>query len=1199
MHRSLRSWLIASCLLLVVPGFSPLSRAQTAAPGIREQIVESSRFVLRGNTLPAGRLGQEEGPADRTARANRMRLVLRRSPDQEAALRAFLDSLQDPHSPNFRKFLTPKEFGSRFGVSESDLSKITGWLRGHGFEVAGVDKGRTAVEFSGTIGQLQEAFQVPIRTYIAHGVRHWANAADPSIPAALSPVVAGIANLNDIKPRPLAVKGPRGAWSESAHRIVPQLTASISNQSYLFVTPGDAATIYDTPSSMNRALAASQTQYDGTGVTIGVVGDVYPDSVGVQNYRSLFGLPANHWTLVQDGDAGNFDQSADQTEAMLDSEVSGAIAPGANVIFYAAGDTLFQSGVMLAIFRAIDDNNVNILSVSFGACEADFGPAGNLEIVQALEQAATQGIAVTVSSGDAGSAGCDDFDTEQAAQYGLAVNGLASTPYSVAVGGTDFDALSTGFSSYVSSTNSSNYTSALKYIPENTWNDSTSTNGVLASNTPEVNGNGQTNIVAGSGGASSLGAVNSSGGSVPYAKPQWQQNFSASNKDSARDLPDVSLFSGNGLYRALWGVCEPADCTGGAQWTITGVGGTSASAPAFAGMLALVNQKIGASSRLGQPDWVLYGLAQSVPAVFHQVTNGNSSVYCQSGSPNCDANNFLSGFNAGSGYNFATGLGSVDASSLVNNWTNSTLASTTTTLTLAQTSFVHGTPVNITAAVSPSASTESVAIVNNSASQPSGASSNAGTALSLTNGTATGTFDEFPGGKYNIYANYGGDGSHAGSTSQPVAVSVSPENSVLNLLVYAINSQRQAINASGQTLPLGTFISANVQPVGVSQASSQNPVTNATGSVAVYDSYNGGQQQGGEIVLDSTGNAEWNDQTFQAGTHAITAYYNGDWSYNSSTSPTVDFTISPATTSVSVSSNVSTIFSGIAILTASVSSPIVPVFSMYGTVTFTDTTNNTVLGSATPIGGCAGITTQCEIAVINANVNQLALGNNQITASYSGDTNFTSAGPSAAITINCTAGCSNGTGQTLQLSFYASTPSGPITAGQSSTTPVAVTPGGGFTGTVNLTCSVTGANPVDVHIPTCGFSPTQVIISNTNSGQSTLTLSTTSGSSSSNADKQLPWRPAVPALAIVLFGVLSIRKRRIGAWMAMILLVAMTAWISACGGGSGSTTGGGGGGGGGGGTSGTSPDTYTVTFKAADAATGTVTAQDYFQFTVQ
>jgi subtilase family serine protease len=1199
-HR--RCGFFLCCLLTLGGTFTSTARAQAVAPRIKGQIVDKSRVTLRGHTLPSASLGRVVGIADDAARADRLLLVLRRSPEHETALRIFLDSLQDPRSPNYRQFLTPEQFGNRFGAAASDLNQIIGWLRAHGFQVAGVNKGHTAIEFSGTIGQLQEAFQVPIRRYTADGVEHWANASDPSVPAALAPLIAGIANLNDFKPQSMAMLGPHGAWNESAQRIKPQLTTSLNNEPYLFITPSDAATVYNSPVPLNGNIAPSQTRFDGTGVTIGVVGNVDPDSSAISNYRALFGLSSGHWTIVRDGDPENFDQSADPTEALLDSEVSGGLAPGANVILYTAGDTLFQSGLVLAIDRAIDDNTVGILSVSFGACEENLGSAGNLQILQEWEQAAAQGIAVTVAAGDSGSAGCDNFNTEQAAQYGLAVNGFASTPYNIAVGGTDFDVLDTGFANYVSSSNSPYYRSALKYIPENPWNNSTSANGTLSANTPLLNSKGLTNIVAGSGGPSSVGAVDGSGNPIPYSKPQWQQNFLASNQDTVRDLPDVSLFSGSGLHHALWAVCESDDCSGGAQWTITGVGGTSGSAPAFAGILALVNQAIGASNRLGQPNWILYRLAQTAPSVFHQITTGNNSVYCLSGSPQCGPNNFLSGFNAVTAYNFATGLGTVDASNLVNNWGSIALTSTTTALNLDQTTFVHGTSVNITATVTPSDSTGDVAIVNNLASQSTGEPSTGATRVTLQGGTAAGTFDQFPGGKYNVFATYGGDASHAGSTSQPISVNITPESSILNLFVDAVNSQGRAANAAGQTWPLGTFVSMNAQPIGVSQSTSPNPIANATGTASIYDSFNGQQGVGdGMVVLGSNGIAEWNVQTFQAGAHTITAYYSGDQSYNASVSSTVNFNVAPAPTSISLSSDVSTLFSGNVNLIASVAASVVPQFDMHGTVTFTNVTNNTVLGTSSILTSCALTTTECGITSLAVYVNQLAIGANTITATYGGDPNFLPSGPSAVITVTCTAGCSNGTGQTLQFTFYPSTPNGPLSSGQSSTTPVGVTPGGGFTGAVKLTCSVTGKNPADVHVPTCSFNPAQISIAGSDMVESSLILNTTAPTSSSIRRARSAWAPAATLFALLFIGVVPGAKRWSRIWLSVVLLAFISLCISACGGGGGGAPTGGGGGTGGGGTTvpGTTADTYTVTFHAADAATGTVTAQDYYTFIVQ
>jgi hypothetical protein len=1133
--------------------------------------------------------------------AERIMLILRRSPEQQAALESYLQSVQQPDSPEYRKYLTPEQFGSRYGISDTDLRTVQAWLLSQGFQGNKVNKGRTAIEFSGTVGQLQQAFHAPIHSYRIDGAPHWANASDPMIPAALAPVVAGVATLNDFKPRPHSILGPAATWNAGQHRFVPDLNVLQGTTPYLFVAPGDAATIYDAPNSLNTHLASNQTPYDGTGVTIGLVENTLVSSTAVDNYRALFGLPANHIAIVYDGNQNNFDGNADQTEALLDSEVSGGLAPGANVRVYTAADTVFQAGVLLAIYRAIDDNDAGILSVSFGGCEAAQGAAGNLQILNAWEQAAAQGMAVTVSAGDSGSAGCDNPRTETVATQGLAVNGLGSTPYNIAVGGTDFDALPDSFNTYVSSANGANYTSALSYIPENPWNNSPAQNGLLAANSAYTSG-GKTNIVAGGGGASSLGSVDGSGNQSGYPKPAWQKQFAASNTDSVRDLPDVSLLAANARYRATWAVCASGDCEGSSP-TIHGVGGTSASAPAFAGILALVNQRIGATARLGQANWVLYKLAQTTPGAFHQITSGNNSVYCTPTTPNCGSNSFLSGYDAGSGYNMATGLGSVDIANLVNNWSSAALAQTSTTLKLDTTSFTHGTAVNITAGVNPAAATGDVAIVNNAKSQNGATRGGPPVRLLLSGGSATGNSTQFPGGTYNVYANYGGDGAYAGSVSQPVQVAVAPEDSVVLFSVYQANSNGQLSPVSGgATLPLGTAIVMNAQPIGKSQAGSPNPITDATGTVEFSYPFNGGVENGGNETLDSTGDAQLTILTLNAGAHPLTADYSGDLSYNPS-SATFNLAVAQAATSISVAPSVASIANGSLNINAAVSANLpANLYSYQGSVTYTDVTNNTVLGTtaAAISGACTGVTTMCSSIPLTVYVNQLAMGANSITATYSGDTNFIGSGPSAPTTVTCTAGCSNGSGQTLQLSFGQES-AGTISPGGTITAVVSVNPGGGFTGAVNMTCSVAGKNAGDIHIPTCSFSPTQVsVASSTLAASTTLTINTTAATTSAlQHPKFAPWYAASgTGLVFALLLVLPARRQTRNALLGLLVLIMAVAWVSACGGG-GSTGGSGGSGGGGGNTiPGTSADIYTVTFHAADAATGTVTAQDWFNFTV-
>ena len=1198
--------------LLLLPSFAVMAGSAQTRPIVQsfvtQPISEQSLITLRGNTLPIVQPQYDRGPVADVTPVQRLLLILKRSPQQEADLQSFLQSVQQPTSPDYRKFLSPEEFGKRYGLSNADLAKVQQWLKSHGFTVANVNKGRTAIEFSGTVSQLQQTFHTSIHRFLVGGAGHWANMSDPQIPAALAPVVAGVANLNDFKPHSHLILGPAGKWNPQLHRFTPELTITSNGSKYLFVGPGDAATIYDSPNTFNTKLASGQAKYDGTGVTIGIVGDTFLNDSGSFFYHSLFGVSTlNGPTTVYDGDQSNMVQDADETEAILDTEVSSGLAPGANVVYYAAGDTVFQPGLFLAIYRAIDDNKADILSVSYGECEASLGAAGNLQILNAWEQAAAQGITVTVSSGDSGSAGCDDQDTETVATQGLAVNGFASTPYNIAVGGTDFDILSQSFLTYVSATDSPNYTSALSYIPENPWNDSTAVNGLLAADTVYTNGSGEPNIVAGGGGASSLGT-----GSAGYAKPLWQEDFALSGIDTVRDLPDVSLLAGNGQYEALWALCIGADsdCSSGDNSTIHGVGGTSAAAPAFAGILAMINQKMGTSTRLGQANWVLYKLAQTTPTAFHQITTGNDSVHCSASSPDCGANGFLTGYNAGASYNLATGLGSVDISALVNAWASDSLTATSTTLSLNKTTFTHGTSVNFTSDVNPAAATGNVAIITNYASQAQATTSVSPFRLALSGGSASGSYSELPGGTYDVYANYSGDGNYAGSIAQPVQVMVSPENSTLNFSVDAVSSNSQASSIAGQTVPLGTLITLNAQPIGASQASSPTPIVNATGAVVFTDSNSGGLSTGfGNVPLDSTGNAEANTYSLNAGAHSISASYSGDLSYNPSSAGPINFTVSKAPTAITVTSTASSIISGSLTVEAQIATSLPSnALTTTGSVIFTDNTSNTVLGSV-PAGSasqCTPATSLCFSAALSVPVTQFVAGANNVVATYSGDSNFAGSGPSAAVVITCVAGCYTATGQTLSLSFGQES-NADIAPGGTVTAIVSVGPGGGFTGAVNLTCTIAGKTSGDQNIPTCSFSPAQVDVTNSDQAvTSTITINTTAATTTAflypardNTGRRRWLAAGGAALASVLLLGFAPRRFKRRYLMGLLGLVLAVSWMSACGGGGSSGAGGGGGGGGGGTTiPGTTADTYTVTFHAADATSGTVTAQDYFNFIV-
>ncbi len=671
--------MLCAGLLTALPNLAAGQVSRITAP-----VDDSVRVTLRGNVSGAARLEFDLGEADQSAQMPHIRLVLSRSAEQESALEQYMIEQQNPSSPNYHKWLTPNQLGTLYGPSDADVAAITGWLQSHGLTVNTVPKSRIAVDFSGSVAQVESAFGVSIHSFNRNGEKYLANVDNPQIPAALASVVIGVAHLSTLSPKPLTVpSGRQGTLDKSTHKIVsssaqsPGLTANLGGYDYLFITPSDAATIYDTPNPLLNAnyTSASGPTYDGTGVKIGIGGTAVPDLDLITAYREIFVGDSKQPVIVNDFDAPT---SSPDTEAELDLEVSGGLAPGASIYYYPSPD-LF-SGVQ----QAAEDNLVDVFSLSYLGCEEDFDTSDNLALSNQWQQFAAQGITALVAAGDAGSAVCDPAGAAEATQ-GLAVNGIASTAYDVAVGGTDFYGLTQNFLEYVSTTNNTYYGSALGYIPESAWNDSTWPNGALADNVPLGYG-----VIGDSGGASNC-AFNETNYNTDTAgpciagwpKPYWQ-NAPGVPHDRVRDLPDVSLMAGNGLYGAFWAICDDADtCSDG---YVGAVGGTSAAAPAFAGILAGVVQKTG--GRLGLATRTLYQLARNpkTAGVFHDVTIGNNSEPCEEGSPNCVLNSagyyFLTGYNTTAGYDLATGLGSVDAARLIKAWQDADTGTATATVTV-------------------------------------------------------------------------------------------------------------------------------------------------------------------------------------------------------------------------------------------------------------------------------------------------------------------------------------------------------------------------------------------------------------------------------------------------------------------------------------------------------------------------------------
>ncbi len=1084
----------------------PASVASVVVNRITTPIDETNLVALPGNVHPLAQARFDRGAAAASRATGRILLVLQRSAAQQQMLTQYLSDLQDPSSPSFHKWLTPAQYGAAFGITDSDLDAVETWLQSQGFKVENVPQARNVIQFSGTVGQVQSAFQTSIHEFLIGGETHYANISDPQIPAALVPVVAGVGPLNDFHPKPPLVLGPHGHYDTSTGRIKPDLTLEDQSGFLLFADPADAATIYDTPNTSLNLNYTSGTTYDGTGVTIGVAGVSNIPLSDIENYRTAFlgetTTNANLPTVIVDGNDPGLPGGGWEDEAILDNEVSGGLAPKAKIYFYTSANTDLSSGFLGAVFRAIDDNYVSILSMSVAECEQNIGSAGNAAINEAAEQAAAQGITVVVASSDSGSAGCDDFDTATAAQYGFAVNGFASTPYNVAVGGTDYDVLPDAFSTYVNDTTSGTapyYRTALKYIPENPWNDSTTVNTTYADNVRSYNSEDESNIVAGSGGLSTI-----------YGKPSFQTSLTPT--DNARDVPDVSLFAANGFYDAAWVFCSDNVADGVTSETYTecqntngvftdstvfgGVGGTSAAAPAFAGILALVVQAQG-GARLGQADYILYQLAKSrYSTVFHDITTGNNSVPCVSGSPDCGTNGFLTGYNAGTGYDYATGLGSVDVSQLVKNWGSAVLTSTSTTLNIngstAAYSGVHGATLTFNAVVNPTAATGTVAVIDTAnqtaGGTTSGPQNNGQFSISLTGGTGTATYNGLPGGTYTVSGRYGGDTSDASSTSTPISVTISPEPSTTALEANAYNPLT-GVGVSSSSIPYGSEVLLDAQIEGTAEGASTEGT--ATGTVT----FSNGSTTLGTASVSANGNlASWPpiSSKFVAlspGAYSVTAAYSGDASYKASTSAAVGFTVVRAGTSMTATVNPTTVSFGVpGTAVVNITTPYNLGVAPTGTVTMT--ANGTTVGTIPSLSATVQVLSATDINYVltglgDVNGQLLAPGNNVVTLTYSGDGNYASSSTTA--TVYDTSG----------IGSFALSNSGNITmtAGQTAGFTVTVTPSGGFISPVTFTCMSTflpcgGQQTVQVS----GTSPVPIAmtvssLANTTPGAYTVTVS--------------------------------------------------------------------------------------------------------------
>ncbi len=946
----------------------PVGRAQHSpiTPRIVEATDEARVVTLHGNTHPMAQPAFDRGPAPDSLSMERMQLVLTRSSRQSAALQTLLDSQQDKSSPAYHKWLAPEEFGEQFGPADQDVQAVTSWLQSHGFQVSAVAKGKTVIEFSGNAGQVRKAFHTEIHKFAVKSEEHWANASDPQIPVALAPVVAGVATLHNFRSRPQASISPK--WPKvpvKNGKLRPAYTESDGTHA---LTPADYATIYN----INPLYKAG---INGHGVTIAVLGVAPILAQDIADFRKTFGLPKNPPQVVVNGTTPDYfeyelEDNGPDVEGTLDVSWAGAIAPNATVKFVSAASTDTTDGLSLAEEYAVDSNIADIITESFSTCESEITAADAQRINAVREQAAAQGITYIVGSGDWGPYTC--YEEVSSGNGPVSVNAFAASPYTVAVGGTEFGS-TTDTTTYWSAKNTGTLRSALSSIPETVWNDSCDASQCSS---------GDTEVAATGGGSSKF-----------FTKPSWQTGVPGIPADGARDVPDISLTASadtDPYLLCYWGSCELGPITAD---SFTPVGGTSASAPSFAGVMALVNQKM--KARQGAVNYILYKLAASQQyskcdgsnltaapestCIFRDVTTGNNAV---PGEPKYGKTGAL--YQAGPGYDLATGLGSVNIANLVNNWDTVTFNPTNTTLTVNPTTLNHGNAANIQSTVAP----------KNGMGTPSGTLSLMSAAgagygfFPLIDGVANSSLASLPGGVYDVRAHYPGDSQFAASDSAPVTVTIAPEPSTISVgaLPFYIPNAFYTQGTYGNT---SMWLSAKV--AGVSGEGTP------TGKVTFTD--NGASLAGGTGTIDVEGKALSTNSyyAFTPGQHLIVAAYAGDPSFLPTVSAPLTITIQKAQTTISVQPSLTQVPSGQTVTyTATIESGGQSGVPETGTVTYF---LNGKIVVKRPVAPNFDFFTQLYVGVATFNISTLPAGENTVTATYSGDPNYQGSS-SAPVVVN-------------------------------------------------------------------------------------------------------------------------------------------------------------------------------------------------------
>jgi len=763
MHRSLQpfSLLTVFCTALALCASIPATAQDTSAkpqPRITSPIDASSRATLAGSRPPRAAAADDLGAVPGSLQLHGISLLFSRSPAQQAALDALVAAQQNPASSLYHQWITPDQYAAQFGVADSDLAAAKSWLEQQGFSIDSISRSRNRILFSGTAAQVASAFGAPLHYYLTPATplqpaqKHFAPSADLTLPSALASSVLAIGNLSDFHLLPHILRSaPQPAQ--------PRFTSSQTGAHYL--TPGDLATIYDiTP--------AYSSGYTGSNQSIAVIGQSAVNLSDIANFQAAVNIPGKTPIVVLVPGSGTSEVYADgdEAESDLDLEYSSTIARGAQVYFVYTGNSN-NFGAFNSIEYAVDEKIAPIISSSYGDCEPNLGQSSYTELNTFLEQAASQGQTVVSAAGDSGSTDCYGEYKTVAQNEQLAVDFPASSQYVTGVGGTEFPSadIGAGNNTYFDAQSSTDIVSSAKsYIPEMVWNDDVAATADSCNAKVPV---ADCDPVASGGG----------GVSIFTAQPSWQTGTIAGvavPNNGKRMVPDIAMtaspFNAPLAFctsdSTFWESGQKASCTNGLRDSSSGDltvgGGTSFEAPTFSALVAIINQAKNSTGQ-GVLNSTLYSLAatSAYATAFHDITSGGNQ--CLSGTSYC-ASPGTTDYPATTGYDEASGLGSIDFFNLLNAWPNSTgssLLASSITLTAATITPASGAADTITITVAPVTSTTLVPSGSISLAVDGGPSAT----IPLTNGVATYSFSSTTLGAHVLTATFPSDTVFAASTA--------------------------------------------------------------------------------------------------------------------------------------------------------------------------------------------------------------------------------------------------------------------------------------------------------------------------------------------------------------------------------------------------------------------------------------------------